>query len=417
MFNITFIIDKEIMIRIRYNLQKKNEPSSIIMISINWGTPERIQKSTGLTIPTKNWDSDRYRVKNHNHSLQLNLVLSKIEEELSKYYYELISMGEVVTKKKLNDRYLELRNHGVQNDKRGLTLLEVFKKFKEEYKIDGSRPAPKTLEKYQTTIGKIIKYEKEKNTKLSFHDINSDFYESFLEFLMGIGNNNNTINTELRVLKKFMKWSREKKYHNNKDYKSFKMLKGITKNKSVLSVEELKGFENYVPITADEEFTRLFVLTNCAMGFRAGDLLNMIKEYDIKEGIQSIIQKKTQSKQMVNIDSTVIERIERMKELNTDRITIDVVNRNMKKIAKKLGFNRIERVASQVGNRTIYENVKRYELMSSHVCRRTFVTLSMMNNIPIPKIMKFSGHSTLRAFQIYLSNIDYVDNKPIKGLW
>jgi len=215
MFNIMFIYGNSIMIRIRYNLQKKSEPSSIIMISINWGTSERIQKSTGLTIPTENWNSNRYRVKNHTHSLQLNLVLSKIEEELSKYYYELISMGEVVTKKKLNDRYLELRNHGVQNDKRGLTLLEVFKKFKEEYKIDGSRPAPKTLEKYQTTIGKIIKYEKEKKTTLSFHDINADFYESFLEFLMGIGNNNNTINTELRVLKKFMKWSREKKYHNN----------------------------------------------------------------------------------------------------------------------------------------------------------------------------------------------------------
>lgn len=405
------------MIRIRYNLQKKNNPHSLIMLSIKWGTPDRIQKSVGLTIPTKNWDFNKCRVKNHIHSVSYNKILNKIEEELSNLYHEQLSLGVIVSKNTLNDKFLDLRNNGVDENKKRLKFLDIFKKFELEYRVNGIRPAKKTIEKYHTTISKLTEYEKEKGTLLNFQEINEDFYNSFFDFLVGKGNNNNTIGTDIRVLKTFMKWSKNRKYHNTTEYEKFKVVNGITKNRTVLTKEELYRIEDYVPFSNEEEFAKLFILTNCSIGLRASDLLIIIRDYNVEMGVHGLIQKKTQQRQLIDLDKKVLDRINRMKELYLPHYTLARINKHMRIIAKKLGMNREENIPNQVGNTTVYNTVKRYELITSHVCRRTFVTLSLMKGEPIAKIMKFTGHKTLTSFQLYLNTIDYVDNKPIRDLW
>jgi site-specific recombinase XerD len=46
--------------------------------------------------------------------------------------------------------------------------------------------------------------------------------------------------------------------------------------------------------------------------------------------------------------------------------------------------------------------VPRYELLKSHVGRRTFITLSITKGIPIPVIQSITGHKDLSSFQKYI---------------
>lgn len=46
--------------------------------------------------------------------------------------------------------------------------------------------------------------------------------------------------------------------------------------------------------------------------------------------------------------------------------------------------------------------LQKWELVSSHTCRRTFCTLKFLSGMPPMAIMKFSGHSSEKNFLKYL---------------
>jgi integrase len=47
-------------------------------------------------------------------------------------------------------------------------------------------------------------------------------------------------------------------------------------------------------------------------------------------------------------------------------------------------------------------SLPKWQLISSHTCRRTFCTLKFLQGMPAHVIMKFSGHTTEKNFLSYL---------------
>ena len=56
--------------------------------------------------------------------------------------------------------------------------------------------------------------------------------------------------------------------------------------------------------------------------------------------------------------------------------------------------------------------MKKYEIVSSHDCRRTFATIAHNKGIPPAAIMKITGHSNLKTFSDYLK-IDLSKNMEL----
>lgn len=52
-----------------------------------------------------------------------------------------------------------------------------------------------------------------------------------------------------------------------------------------------------------------------------------------------------------------------------------------------------------------YVKTEKWKLMSSHIGRRTFITISIINKIPPNIIMKVSGHKQMQSFQKYIKII------------
>ena len=84
-------------------------------------------------------------------------------------------------------------------------------------------------------------------------------------------------------------------------------------------------------------------------------------------------------------------------------LTNNDMNNGIKNIAHKANINSIEYVGRQSGtsNKVTVVDKPRYECISSHTGRRTFITLLKLRGWDSTKIMRYSGHKDTRMVEHY----------------
>lgn len=77
--------------------------------------------------------------------------------------------------------------------------------------------------------------------------------------------------------------------------------------------------------------------------------------------------------------------------------TNDHSNKRMKVIGKAAGIEGLETITRHSGNDTHVQSIKkqRYELLSQHTGRRTFITLLALREWSANRIKQYSGHSEI----------------------
>ncbi len=85
------------------------------------------------------------------------------------------------------------------------------------------------------------------------------------------------------------------------------------------------------------------------------------------------------------------------------KIKLSWLNQLLKKIGKELNFDTPITISQYYGNNRINRTVPKYELLASHCARRTFISNAIQMDIPVPVVMKWSGHTTMEALKPYLA--------------
>lgn len=88
-------------------------------------------------------------------------------------------------------------------------------------------------------------------------------------------------------------------------------------------------------------------------------------------------------------------------------------NKYIKKIAKQLNINTPTRYVSCYGNKKIEEFKPKYELISTHCARKTFVVNCLSMGISPSIVIKWTGHSDYDAMKPY---IDILDEEKKKAM-
>ena len=79
------------------------------------------------------------------------------------------------------------------------------------------------------------------------------------------------------------------------------------------------------------------------------------------------------------------------------------LNKYLKVVFKELEFNRlVKNIESRGGNKTVTEKPF-YEVISSHVARKTFITNALYKGIPVQDVMMMSGHHNYQTMKRYIS--------------
>ena len=405
------------MIRVKFNLLNKHNKLSPLTVSASWNGL-RQQKSLGQTVPSIHWDLKKSRLKAaNNKSYLFNNYLNEVEKSIIEFYNETISYSTVVTKKQIKDKIEDILSKGVEKDKKNLSVVDAFNTFIEVYTKDGKRPKEKTMEGYINTRNKLIRYQREKKVLLQFDDINLDFYDNFVEYLYGIKNTASTIGLNISKLITFMNWTKRKKYHNSSEYLEFKVLKGEPMFTTVLREEEYEKITKLEINNRDIEFARLFLLVNCHIGLRCSDLLEVIKEFNIAGNNIIITQVKTGKQVKVSINDKVKDLLSKLKLLYRPGIDKKVINVALKEVGKLAEMNDIETSVKLIGNKRETIEKFRWELLATHVGRRTFATRAAERGVPLHIIMLYTGHRNLLSLQKYIKSSNFVKHNVIEDMW
>ena len=149
-----------------------------------------------------------------------------------------------------------------------------------------------------------------------------------------------------------------------------------------------------------EEIRDLFVI-GCMTGLRYSDCARLSKA-NVRNGNIYVKTQKTKTNVCVPMTKYVREIYEKYNNGFPTAHSIQYFNRWIKKICEKVGL--VEPISHEVedknGKIKIITN-KKYELISSHTARRTFVTNMLKNKVSEAQIRMCTGHRSSSSFGLY----------------
>lgn len=197
---------------------------------------------------------------------------------------------------------------------------------------------------------------------------------------------------------------------------------GKAKNNFILylSPEELKQIEGKDLESRALDNVRKWLLLGCNIGQRGGDLLNISKENLIsRNGFEVIELKQQKTGKQITIPILATTK-EILKDGLPYKISIQKFNEQIKQVCKKAELDtptsgsKVTISTEEGKNRQTKNREKRkvvgtyakWELITSHVCRRSFAS-NLYGILPTPLIMQITGHGTEKMFLSYIGKNSY----------
>jgi integrase len=295
-------------------------------------------------------------------------------------------------------------------------IIEFIEKYisdHESIRVKGSLSVYKSLAHHLKSFIDYTGYD------LQFSTVDVALFKAFQNYLV-INTNlmNITISKQLSTFKTLLNYGRTMGISVSDKYRDFKIKR-----------EELE-----VIALSDKEFERLYDFDfsnvkkyervrdvfcfSCVTGLRYSDLLQLKQEHISENEINIRVQK---TKQVLTIpltkySKTILSRYKGdLKPLPV--ISNQKMNKYIKEICEKAGIDTlIEIVRYKGGNKVAYTYPK-YELMSVHVGRKTFATLSLVKGMSSEVTMSITGHKDYKSFSRYIRIAEKEKQSAMSMAW
>lgn len=360
---------------------------------------QRIVINTFLKILPAHWDKNHQKVKNiraARNMLEINEQLTLISSKLMQITKEYVIMFDSIDLYKIKDIF-----EGKASAK--TTSLSPMS-FISEY-IDSCRALkdPKTIISYQNTFKQLKGYEKRYSVKLEWDIIDEKFYSNFYIYLHIEGGYTshpnglklNTFNKAIKNLVHFLNEAIIRGHHNVLKFKnrSFKQIPEQV-HKIYLTQEEL---DRMLELDLSEGsmlcLVRDLFVCCCNLGLRYTDLANVRSEH-IKtiDGLKvlDIITQKTNSRAIIPINSVVESILIKYNYTFRKCPTNPHFNRLIKEIGQMAEINEEVEIKKSIEGKVTSTIFKKYQLITLHSCRRTFVTNTYKAGIQVVDIRKMT---------------------------
>ena len=409
------------MATLKLLLQSKSENAPIYLRLSNGRKNPIIYRKTGLSINYTDWSATTGLPK---QTTPNNKKLSTRLQKLNTYVSE-----------KLND--VDLANETVNGDWLKFQIDLFFERVTENKKselitdaiqdiIDNAETRKNTkgglgisksrVNSYTSLKNIITEYQGTKKYKVK--EVNVNFAKDFLKYLINVKKYQVSYATKkIADLKTVCFDAEVNGIPVHFQLKKIDSTKPTNENIIYLSNAELTKIENTELPTDALKNVRKWLLLGCNIGQRGGDLLNInASNFVTRNGLQVIELK--QQKTNKNVTIPVLETTKQI--LNTGlpyKISIQKFNKQVKTICQLAEINEIikggiievtEKGKGNKHKRKINGNYPKWQLISSHVCRRSFAS-NLYGILPTPLIMQITAHSTEKMLLNYIGKqgLDY----------
>jgi integrase len=407
---------------VNFYLEKRKDKSSGNLIAEN--VPiflyfsfegKRMQFYTGYRIDENKWNLSDQRVKRNNiskdgyTSTEINDHLDEIRTTVTDIYKESKALKIAPSVQYIRD---ELKVRMGEGDKRPSSFFEVFDYFIES-ESQSNTWTEGTKKKFRTNYNHLKKFQESKHFKIEFDNIDEVFFNRYFAFLREeYDHRNTTLSKNLKILKWFLNWATLKKYNKNDAYKDYKPdLKGAKENNASQKVIFLKWDE--LMSVCSKKISKKYLdqvrdvfCFCCFTGLRYSDVYNL-KRANIKQDAIKITTIKTDDPLEIDLNQYSRAILDKYKDVPfaDDKCLPVISNQKMNKYLKDLGqlveLNEPETVVYYIGNERKEDTFKKWELLTTHVGRKTFVSNAVFFNIPAEVIMSWTGHKDHKVLEKY----------------
>ena len=422
----------------RYKLQKDNDWNAIFY-RFKQGGQFDIIASIKIEVPRGRWSDAKQEIlvtpyvdyKKVNVKLkEFNTFIIK-EYEKSKLSDQLEIINPKWLKNKIELFFVRESQDDDVNKKLFLTnYIDLFIAESPSKKTRKNTPIDKrTIQHYNTTLNKIKAFEEHIGRKIKLSEININFHSHFINFLETIDLlNPNTIGGYINDIILFCRNAQNKGFETPNDYK----LKDFyspsnTTNDSYLKEEEITAVYN---TNFEQDYldnARDWFVIGMRTGLRISDFSKLSKT-DIKDGFIELQTQKTDYQVIIPLHQNVEEILAKRNGNFPRTISDQKFNVYIKKVAEIAGLTEVIQGAKMtkiiVEEKGKKKKITRktdgfypkYELVTSHICRRTFAT-NLYGKIDTLSIMKVTGHSSEKQFLGYIKKTPKESAEILKEYW
>jgi len=259
---------------------------------------------------------------------------------------------------------------------------------------------PSTHKNYVAMHNLLMEFTKGKDFELDTLDFK--FFDKLkIWMLLHKNYTTSTVNKRLKTLKSFLKYCSDIDIFDLNMIKRIKVMEEKTASKIALSEEELELLWKYdlTEMPKLEKVRDLFVFS-CATGLRESDVQKLAFA-SIDDDMITLVTQKTEDELQIPLNkysrSILVKYDNKLPKISQQKL-----NEYLKEVGRVVGLDEDIPFISYPAGKRKEDFVKKYELLKSHVGRRTFITLSIIKGIPIPVIQSITGHKDLASFQKYI---------------
>ncbi|NCB83675.1 MAG: site-specific integrase [Bacteroidia bacterium] len=378
---------------LRSNYTNK-EGLSPVMLRIYLNNERLPIGSAGVAVNPKQWDNDKNRLKGRTTEvLQINQQLDNIQAGLQTIFRRL-ELSENLCLELIKSEYLGKKE---QTE----TIITLFEKHNSDMKSQvGVGISPATLQKYENCKRHLTNFLKSKygRTDLKLSEITPIVVHDFQVYLLSVAKcMQSTTTKNLKLLKTIVLFGRKLGLITHDPFRELR-IHSTPVNRGFLTDNEITSIIQKELTIPRLDLVRDIFIFSCFTGLAYIDVLNLKEENIVEiEGQKWIMTKRQKTGISTNIILLDIPQkiIEKYAETRKDEKLLPVLsNQKMNAYLKEIGD---------------LCGIKR--LLTTHLARHTFATMSLSKGVPIETVSKMLGHNKIQTTQIYAK----ITNKKLEA--
>ena len=408
-------------------ITKGNKDPQTLYLRLRDGRKIDYTLSTGITISpnhwskTKNWISPK---SDFHNKLIIEKQLRSLESIVLNERNTRLGSGFPIGKDWLLD--IIVKWQGKKSDGINDYLTDLIKSYKEAlpHRVRNGKlgVAEGTIRNYNTTIGRINKFEKFKKTKFRAIEIDFKFHEDYLKFAGDrLKLAQNSIGKDIKNIKAVCRDAKDRGIQVNENVLSQKFNAPSEKSLFVVlnetELEMIREFQGSDYL----ENARDWLLIGCWTGCRYEDLKELKKENILPHSsgrkIIQYTQKKTGKMVSLPIHPYVAEIIEKLDGFPRSIENVNF-NKYIKEVCRQSNLTYNESGSRQNPETHLKEEgeFEKWKLVRSHTCRRSFAT-NHYNKMTNKQIMAVTGHTTEKSLLIYIGKAEIEHIEEFYDVW
>lgn len=248
--------------------------------------------------------------------------------------------------------------------------------------------------------------------KSTMTDLNESLVIAFVKCLINEGYKNDTTKKKLKQLSAFARWA-NKKGCCNVDSDIFHVkLKAPAELKEAIIYLEWEEIMRIMALDLHgviEEIRDMFCL-GCFTGLRYSDLIKLRQKHIYADSVH-VITTKTSKPVTIELNDHSRSIVNKYQKSDPDELLFythpnQVCNRYLKDIARRANIDTMIQQVHYVGNSRVENTEPKYNLLTMHAARRTFVVTALTLGIEPSIIMRWTGHRNYEAMKPYIAIVE-----------